>query len=453
MLSCDHLAYVGGYGEFCGLYEFILNDPGNLTCIWPGGGSGYFLSGTTWSNDGRWFACEYNSGVLGVIDPETGEMEQIGGGGVSCNSLAWDPVNNRLYGTSGTSLIEYDPDTGEQTTIGSHFQSGKTMIALAIDSEGECYAWDVLFSGSSTLFWIDLESGQAYEVGSLGMTLTYAQDGDFCKEDDILYLAAYTTNPYSGSYLYECDEDTGSCTLVGQFQGDVEVAMFVIPWNYPPGEPSFPIPMNGSIHVPIDINLSWTCSDPDGDNITFDVYFGTTCPPPKVASNVTEYNPGILDFDTTYYWKIVARDEYGAETEGPIWCFTTEENGNHPPNAPTIDGPTCGKPGVEYEYTFVSTDPDGDEVKYYIDWCSTGDGFETDWHASGEEIILPHTWPKGTFTISAKAIDIYGAESDWGTLTVTMPRDKILHHSLLLRFLDEYPIIQGLIDILGRYIK
>jgi hypothetical protein len=446
--ACDHLAYIGSSGELCSLYEFTLNDPGNLTCIWPMGGSGYFMSGTTWSNDGRWIACEYNSGTLWVIDPETGDMYQIGGGGTSCNSLAWDPVYNRLYGASSTSLFEYDPETGEQEFIGSFGLSGKTIIAIAINSEGECYAWDVLFSGDSTLFTVDLESGQAYEVGSLGMNLLYAQDGDFCKEDDTLYLATYTTNPYSGSYLYECDEDTASCTLIGQFQGDVVVSMFVIPWNFRPYTPSDPIPPSGTTGFPIDNNLSWTGGDPDGDYVVYDVYFGNSSPPPKVASyqHNTTYDPGILEYCTTYYWQIVTWDWYDAYREGPIWNFTT----NCKPETPIINGSTNGHQGEEYNYSIVSTDLDGHDLYYLIDW---GDGIEdvTGTYPSGIEIYFLHSWAKqGIYTIRAKAVDILGAESDWGELTVTMPRNKLFHNSLFLKFLDMYPLIQDLLDVLGR---
>lgn len=122
---------------------------------------------------------------------------------------------------------------------------------------------------------------------------------------------------------------------------------------------------------------------------------------------------------------------------------------NLPPNKPSIDGPISGKPGVEYDYTFVTTDPDGDEVRYYIDWFSTGDVFETPWYESGEEIIFSHTWPKpGTFTISAMAIDIYGAESEWGTLEVTMPRNKSTNDILLLKFLESFPLFQRLLDFI-----
>jgi len=98
--------------------------------------------------------------------------------------------------------------------------------------------------------------------------------------------------------------------------------------NYPPYEPSLPVPFDGATNVSIDIYLSWDCGDPDGDPVTYDVYFGTIFPPPKVASNVTDYNPGILDYNTTYYWQIVAWDNWGASTAGPIWSFTTQKYNN-----------------------------------------------------------------------------------------------------------------------------
>jgi hypothetical protein len=41
---------------------------------------------------------------------------------------------------------------------------------------------------------------------------------------------------------------------------------------------------------------------------------------------------------------------------------------NLPLEKPDIDGSTSGKPGVEYDYTIVTTDPDSDDVYYCIDW-------------------------------------------------------------------------------------
>ena len=124
------------------------------------------------------------------------------------------------------------------------------------------------------------------------------------------------------------------------------------------------------------------------------------------------------------------------------WAWIQETN--TPPNIPTINGPPRGKPGVSYEYTFMSSDPEGTPVWYYIEW---GDGTNSGWigpYTSGHEIIVNHTWNKrGTYTIQAKAKDGYGAESGWGTLSVKMPINNNAVYSPLLqlleRFLERYP--------------
>ena len=89
---------------------------------------------------------------------------------------------------------------------------------------------------------------------------------------------------------------------------------------------------------------------------------------------------------------------------------------NNPPNTPTITGETNGTIRTSYDYTIQTTDPDQDDVKYYIDW---GDNTTTitGFYESGEEIIVSHTWDtKGTYNVKVKAIDEYYAESDWATL-------------------------------------
>lgn len=96
--------------------------------------------------------------------------------------------------------------------------------------------------------------------------------------------------------------------------------------NNPPYEPSNPDPEDGATDVPIDSDLSWIGGDPDpGDTVTYDVYFGTVSPPPKVEDNQSEtvYDPGTMDYDTTYYWQIIAWDNHNASTTGPVWEFAT----------------------------------------------------------------------------------------------------------------------------------
>jgi outer membrane protein assembly factor BamB len=122
-------------------------------------------------------------------------------------------------------------------------------------------------------------------------------------------------------------------------------------------------------------------------------------------------------------------------------------NDQHPV-VPSVDGPASGKIKQTYNYTVVSTDPEGNNISYYVDW---GDGSNTGWIGpfnSGHELTVNHTWAKrGTYIIKAKAVDNYSAESGWGTLSVTMPLSyESPHHPfldwLLSRFPHAFPLLR-----------
>jgi len=98
--------------------------------------------------------------------------------------------------------------------------------------------------------------------------------------------------------------------------------------NLPPASPSLPSPTGGAVNQPIEgTTLSWTGSDPENDPLTYDVYFGTENPPAQISTGQSEatYDPGTLQFATEYFWKIIAHDDQGNSTEGPVWSFTTED--------------------------------------------------------------------------------------------------------------------------------
>lgn len=109
--------------------------------------------------------------------------------------------------------------------------------------------------------------------------------------------------------------------------------------------------------------------------------------------------------------------------DGSEYIYKCSPEPNNPPSIPDINGPTTVKRGKEINYTFISTDPEGQDVQFYIDW---GDLTYDQWngtYSSGEEVIKSHTWTqKATATIKAKAQDSEGLESDWGTLEITIPK-------------------------------
>jgi hypothetical protein len=122
----------------------------------------------------------------------------------------------------------------------------------------------------------------------------------------------------------------------------------------------------------------------------------------------------------------------------------------NPPDKPIIDGPTVIKANRNYSYTFKATDPEDNYVWFYIDW---GDGNTEEWigpYLSREKIRLIHVWSeKGSYVIKAKARNIYLSESEWGTLEVNMPRNKISYSNLFIsvisRFSNIFPLIRMLL--------
>jgi parallel beta-helix repeat protein len=147
-----------------------------------------------------------------------------------------------------------------------------------------------------------------------------------------------------------------------------------LPINSPPNTPSDPSPENNEIDLDTNIVLEWDCIDPDGDNVTFDVYLeeNDTTPDLKVSSYQVEktHNTGNLKSGTTYYWKIVARDQFGLYAIGPVWNFKTENITNHLPNIPSDSNPPNFENTLDLNNIFLSWtggDVDsGDTVTYDV---------------------------------------------------------------------------------------
>jgi hypothetical protein len=99
---------------------------------------------------------------------------------------------------------------------------------------------------------------------------------------------------------------------------------------------------------------------------------------------------------------------------------------NSPPDKPTITGEVNGKPNTEYEYKFVSTDPEGDNITYCIKWGDDAEEVCIGPYPSGAEASTTHIWSeKGNYIIKAKARDVNGTESNWATLSVSIPKNKL----------------------------
>ena len=98
--------------------------------------------------------------------------------------------------------------------------------------------------------------------------------------------------------------------------------------NNAPTAPELTSPANSG-QVPALTNLSWNpATDQDlWDVLSYDVYLDTNPSPATLVANnlagtFTTMMP--LNANTTYYWKVVARDNNGGATESAVWSFSTQ---------------------------------------------------------------------------------------------------------------------------------
>ena len=220
IVAYGYVAYDPSYSLPTGPCSFDLDDPGIITSLAPGT-SANFLSAGTWA-DGKWYGEEWSVGNLYEINPFDGTMTFIGSSGYNIAGLAYDGIT--MYACTGTVFGSISLLDGTGTIIGDlgNFQY---MVGLACDSAGNIYGVDIY---DDNLYSINKTTGAATVIGPLGIDLDeYAQDMDFDKDNDVLYLAAYLT---SGGALYTINTSTGAATLVGEFMNGAEIDALAIPY-------------------------------------------------------------------------------------------------------------------------------------------------------------------------------------------------------------------------------
>jgi len=148
-------------------------------------------------------------------------------------------------------------------------------------------------------------------------------------------------------------------------------------------------------------------------------------------------------------WAEGKLDIFGKRTKRLEWewddLFNLEK-----PSKPTIDGSTNGKKGVEYEYTFYSVDPAEDDLYYCINWGDNTEEICIGPYESGTQATAKHIWNnQGNYVIKVKAKDEKGFESEWTTLSVSMPKNKATNLiPIFQQYLEQHPIIYRLIKLL-----
>jgi len=136
---------------------------------------------------------------------------------------------------------------------------------------------------------------------------------------------AFTSGSNTGIYYRNDDTnpDPANPPAASGRTGSIDRIQLVFPNTSAPLAPTLLSPANGGWAF-TDAVLSWTPTPGAGDANAYDVYFGTSANPPLVSSNqtATTYTP-TLAAGTTYYWKVVARNELGDSPASDVWSFKT----------------------------------------------------------------------------------------------------------------------------------
>lgn len=329
-------------------------------------------------------------------------------------------------------------------------------IEIRPDIHNPAYYMKVSIPGSEftslTNFWLKITfSDITVNPGSTYWIVCYA-DNPTIYSTQVKWCFGSPGDPYpSGNSMYNTMLGWGPYDLWGDFC--FRTYKPGSSTNNPPNTPSTPSgPTTGNVGESYTYTTSAT--DPDGDDISYgwdwdgdsitDEYSGF------LSSGSTCTMTHSWSYPGTYNIKVKAKDEnFDLSAFSPTLTVTISE-GNNPPNKPsTPSGPSSGKSGTSYSYSVSTTDPEGDDVYYWFDW---GDSQNTGWvgpHSSGSAVSEAHIWSsEGTFPVKVKAKDVHGEESIWSdSLSVTMPKTKLISNPLLQILRDKYPLLFQILNM------
>ena len=273
--------------------------------------------------------------------------------------------NGKVYiGSEDHNMYCFDADTG---SILWDFDAGWFVISTPAVFDGK------LYFGGNALYCLDADNGNKIWKYTMGNRVASSPAVAY----NMVYFLAesggvHCIDAYNGSKIWNCPT------------GEVLEGLLT------------PVVADNKVYIGI-----WSISG-IGKLWCLDAYTG---------DKVWEYI-----MDTGVLWSCSPSVAYGrvymgSGQDNKLYCF---EDPSTPPIPPTVDAPTDGIINYDYDFKVRTTDPEGEDVKYYIDW---GDGTNTSWigfYSSGKWITVSHAWSEpSTYLVRVRAKDTYGFISEW----------------------------------------
>ncbi len=188
------------------------------------------------------------------------------------------------------------------------------------------------------------------------------------KSSPALAASGVTSNAYTatvtkgGTYYWQV-----VTTDANNVESDSPVWSFEV--NSNPNVPGTPVPALNATNVSCNPTIRWSATDPEGDDLTYDLYLGTAATPPPYSAGLTDTSLAItatLLPNTAYNWKVVAHDPYGGVSTSPVWKFTTGAL----PVAKFVGNYNADEPAETYSYGVSFTSPTSTTIKTTNYWNS-----------------------------------------------------------------------------------
>lgn len=174
------------------------------------------------------------------------------------------------------------------------------------------------------------------------------------------------------------------------------------------------------------IVLSWTGTATNA--VTWDVYFGGTDAPDKVATVTANTYTATITTGGTYFWQLITQDAQGLTTKSPVWSFEVNSN----PNVPTTPVPTLNKINVSCNpnIQWAASDPEGDALTYdlYLGTAASPAAYSSGL-ADTSLLITATLLPNTVYYWKVVAHDPYGGVSTspiWNFTTGALPVAKFV---------------------------
>jgi hypothetical protein len=105
------------------------------------------------------------------------------------------------------------------------------------------------------------------------------------------------------------------------------------------------------------------------------------------------------------------------------------------PSNPSVSGPTSGAVSTLYQFSTVSTDLNGHNIRYTFHWNDGSQDTVTGYYSSGSTVYATHSWSSdGEYNVQVKAECSQGGESGWTSHIIDIGE---VHHLTLLA-IDNY---------------